>query len=49
MARAAGSLTFIRFRGDVQHEGEEALQELGVVVGEMQALAVLPGEAEGQN
>lgn len=47
-AVASRALTFIGFRGNVQHEREEALQELRVVVGEMQTLAVLSGEAEGK-
>lgn len=42
------TLTFIRFWGNVQHEREEVLQKLGVVVGEMQTFAVLSGETKGK-
>lgn len=43
---ACNTLTLIRFWGDVQHEREEVLQKLCVVVRKMQTFAVLSGETE---
>lgn len=39
-------LTFIRVQRNVEHEREEVLQKLSVVVGKMQTFAVFSGEIE---
>lgn len=43
---AVNTLTLIRFWRNFQHEREEVLQKLGVVVRKMQTFAVFPGEGE---
>lgn len=45
---AAVRLTFIRVERNVEHEREEVLQELRVVVGKMQTSAVFSGETESR-
>lgn len=41
-------LTFIRVERNVEHEREEVLQKLGVVVGKMQTFAVFSGGTESR-
>lgn len=48
LANSVNTLTFIRLR-HVQHEQEEVLQELGVVVRKMQTFAVFPEETQDRN
>lgn len=42
-------LTFIRVERNIEHEREEVLQKLSVIVGNMQTFAVFSGEKRGQN
>ena len=44
MSTTANTLTLIRFWGNIQHEREEVLQKLGVVVRKMQTFAVFSEE-----
>lgn len=42
-------LTFIRVKRNIEHEREEVLQKLSVIVGNMQTFAVFSGENREQN
>lgn len=44
VAHSVNALTLIGFWGDVNHERQKVLQELGVVIRKLQTLAVFPAD-----